>query len=318
MDMIRDFLKSFSMLTVLSEVVSLIVAAFMIFIIIYINTLNKKKQIGILKAVGITPQSIMFSYMLISLFYVAFGVLVGLLLLAVIFVYLNANPLVFYETMTLAPAVDYGMIMQSIISLIIVSFILNTNPAASVSGSTSKLAVVSRPLSISEAVVSEQGAYFFKLHNSTGENITIVGIEIGTNPIASPNKTIPHNAKEAFLIDSSDYCLNGQLVTQEIIVSYTNEYDLEKRQKILFLCGFPHPCLTPAWHPQIPYHCDRSQHRLSSFHHTPASSLRHFQSPGNQRQRDLLLQHPDLRHLLMAPSVCASHQARGQYQLLQQ
>jgi len=129
LDLIRDFLKSFGMLNMLSEVVSLIIAAFIIFIIIYINTLNKKKQIGILKAVGITPGSIIFSYMLISLFYILLGIIFGGIMLAMIVGYLTANPLVFYETMSLAPVVQTSVVVQSVISLILMALVAGFIPA---------------------------------------------------------------------------------------------------------------------------------------------------------------------------------------------
>ena len=53
-----------------------------ILIIVYINVLNRKKEIGILKAVGITPKSIILSYAILSMFYVSLGILVGLVLLS--------------------------------------------------------------------------------------------------------------------------------------------------------------------------------------------------------------------------------------------
>ncbi|WP_332881539.1 FtsX-like permease family protein [Methanosarcina horonobensis] len=72
----------------MSTVVGLIVGAALIFIIIYINTLNRKREIGILKAIGISPGSIIISYFFISLFYVISGVGLGLVLfLAVAFTY---------------------------------------------------------------------------------------------------------------------------------------------------------------------------------------------------------------------------------------
>ncbi len=128
-DLIRDFLKSFGLLNALSEFVGLIIAAFIIFIIIYINTLHRKKQIGILKAIGITKASIMFSYMLISLFYVVMGAIFGTFLLFLIVKYLEINPIVFYETILLTPKINFSAILQSTISLILMGLVAGFIPS---------------------------------------------------------------------------------------------------------------------------------------------------------------------------------------------
>jgi len=59
---LRQAMQSIDMINVVSNFVSLIVGAALILIIIYINVLNRKREIGILKAIGITPSSIVFSY----------------------------------------------------------------------------------------------------------------------------------------------------------------------------------------------------------------------------------------------------------------
>ncbi len=53
--LIKQAMQSIGAIDIMSKFVSLIVGAALIFIIIYINVLNKKKEIGILKAIGITP-----------------------------------------------------------------------------------------------------------------------------------------------------------------------------------------------------------------------------------------------------------------------
>lgn len=66
--------------------VSVVVALTTIFIIIYINALTRRRQIGIMKAVGVTEFAIEFSYICQALFYVLFGSLVAL---GIIFLFLK-------------------------------------------------------------------------------------------------------------------------------------------------------------------------------------------------------------------------------------
>lgn len=128
-DMIRDILKSFNLLNYLSRIVSLIIAAFIIFMILYINTINKKKQIGILKAIGITKGSIILSYIFISLFYVLMGIILGIILLQSIIIYLNIYPIQFYETITLSPKIDISAIIENAVCLMAIALVAGFIPA---------------------------------------------------------------------------------------------------------------------------------------------------------------------------------------------
>ena len=127
--LMKQALQSIGAIGIMSKVVSLIVGAALIFIIVYINTLNKKKQIGILKAIGITPSSIRFSYILLSLFYVSLGIFFGLIMFFSLIFYLQANPLTFYETMEIIPIVDFGSLIESILTMGVMSVIAGFIPA---------------------------------------------------------------------------------------------------------------------------------------------------------------------------------------------
>ena len=127
--LMRQALQSMGALGVMSKIVSLIVGAALILIIIYINTLHRKKEIGILKAVGITPNSIKISYVFISLFYTSIGILLGLILFFSIAFYLQVNPIVFYETMEIFPQIEIGMLLESVVTMMVMSIFAGFIPA---------------------------------------------------------------------------------------------------------------------------------------------------------------------------------------------
>jgi len=127
--LIKQALQSIGAIGIMSEAVSLIVGAALIFIIIYINTLNRKKEIGILKAIGITPSSIRISYIFISLFYASLGILVGLAMFISLTLYLQANPMTFYETMEISPIISVGALFQSVIVMMVMSVVAGFIPA---------------------------------------------------------------------------------------------------------------------------------------------------------------------------------------------
>jgi putative ABC transport system permease protein len=77
---ISGIISSFNVVTSLIGTIGLIVAGIVMFIVIYINVIHKKKQIGILRAIGIKSSVIEGAYIMQSLFYAATGIIIGGLL----------------------------------------------------------------------------------------------------------------------------------------------------------------------------------------------------------------------------------------------
>jgi ABC-type lipoprotein release transport system permease subunit len=84
---IDPILTAFTLIATIVSAISVVVAAVTIFVMIYINAASKRRQIGILKAIGIKQHIIILSYVLQSMFYVVCGVFVGM-----IFVFLFLSP----------------------------------------------------------------------------------------------------------------------------------------------------------------------------------------------------------------------------------
>lgn len=91
---IETFLGAFDAIAYIVSTIAVAVAAITIFVIIYVNAISRRRQIGILKAIGIETGIIELSYVFQSLFYSLAGVAVGLILVfLVIFPLLNAYPI---------------------------------------------------------------------------------------------------------------------------------------------------------------------------------------------------------------------------------
>jgi putative ABC transport system permease protein len=77
-------------------VIGTIVAGITIFIIIFVSVVNKRRQIGILKAIGMTESTIILYFVMQALFYGVIGIILGAsLILFVIRPYFISNPLDF-------------------------------------------------------------------------------------------------------------------------------------------------------------------------------------------------------------------------------
>ena len=123
-----DVTASFAIINLISTGVSLVIAVVVIFIVVFINTVNRRRQIGILKAIGIDKGLIVNSYVLQVMFMCLIGSGLGLVLLAVVTRLLTVYPL-WFPGGPVYPAVETAQILQSIASLFIVSIVAGYVPA---------------------------------------------------------------------------------------------------------------------------------------------------------------------------------------------
>ena len=75
---------AFNLIAVIVSVISIIVSAITIFVMIYVNAVSKRRQIGILKAIGIKESIIEVSYIIQSIFYSTLGIIGGLIVIFLI------------------------------------------------------------------------------------------------------------------------------------------------------------------------------------------------------------------------------------------
>lgn len=93
---ITDVTKTFNMLGILIGAIGIVVASITVFIIIFINALSRRRQIGILKAIGITERAIEYAYITQAAFYATVGSALGLLIVFLMLVpYFEQNPIDF-------------------------------------------------------------------------------------------------------------------------------------------------------------------------------------------------------------------------------
>jgi len=127
-----DAINSFSLINNLMTVVSLIVASVVVFIITFINIVNRKKQIGILKAIGIRPRVIVGNYLIQVLFLCTCGALAGMFLLFSIAYALTVNQIKF-PMGYITPVISFAGLTMSIACLYLVALVSGAIPAWRVS-----------------------------------------------------------------------------------------------------------------------------------------------------------------------------------------
>jgi putative ABC transport system permease protein len=80
----RSMTDSFNVINTILNVVNILVAGITVFIVTYIDVTNRRKQIGIQRAIGITPGSLVLAYLLRVAFYAVMAI--GIAWLGFVFV----------------------------------------------------------------------------------------------------------------------------------------------------------------------------------------------------------------------------------------
>lgn len=125
---IGDALKSFSLLNSIMLVFSLVIASIVIFIVVYINTTHQRRQIGILKAIGIPERDIIRDYLVQVAVIYGFGALCGVALFTTLSEYFKAFPLQF-PAGAVYPVFDLMVLLPSLTVLGVVSLVAGFIPA---------------------------------------------------------------------------------------------------------------------------------------------------------------------------------------------
>ena len=129
---IGGVVASFNVITSLISAIGLVVAAIVMFIVIYISVINKKRQIGILRAIGVNRFAIYISYLCQALFYAVLGIVLGGLLFGyVIQPYFAAHPLDL-SIGRVSLAIDPSTIRNSIIGIMVAAVFAGIIPVVNI------------------------------------------------------------------------------------------------------------------------------------------------------------------------------------------
>jgi putative ABC transport system permease protein len=126
---IASMTNTFDVMRILFYGIGLLVAGASIFIIIYINLLHQRKQIGILRAIGMENKIIIISYTLQALFYGIIGIILGRIIVEQgLYTYFIKHPLdmPIGNVSLIMPAVD---ILRTEISIVLVAIIAGFIPS---------------------------------------------------------------------------------------------------------------------------------------------------------------------------------------------
>lgn len=125
--MVQDITDSFGLINMIISLIGLAVVAITVFIFIFINVTHRKKQIGILKAIGIKENIIIYAYTMQALFYATSGVALGLFL--IYFVLVPYFPVLKLSLGDVRLVINQVGMFYSIISLFVVAIFAGFIPS---------------------------------------------------------------------------------------------------------------------------------------------------------------------------------------------
>ncbi|GAB6284134.1 MAG: ABC transporter permease [Methanoregula sp.] len=125
-------LQSYAIINVVSMFVSVIITVVVLFIIITIKTINSRRQIGILKAIGVDKEVIMHNYGFQVIILAVLGIILGIIMALLLNVYMAYNPIVTADWTTSLYMTPMDLAMNSLI-LFIAAIVAGYLPAYQVS-----------------------------------------------------------------------------------------------------------------------------------------------------------------------------------------
>ncbi len=143
-DFMAKFKEFFNTIGNVLGSMSIVVGLITIIIINYINALTRRRQIGIMKAIGVSEFAIEFSYVCLAFFYVFIGSLIGMIIIFfVIKPITTAHPL---ETpfASIILVVDFVTALLKLLLVVVVSMVAGYLPARIIVNSNTLNAILGR------------------------------------------------------------------------------------------------------------------------------------------------------------------------------
>ncbi len=108
-------LQSFAIINLVSLIVSIIITTVVLFIVITIKTINSRRQIGILKAIGVDKEVIMHNYGFQVIILGILGIILGIIITLIMAVYMSIHPIVTPEWSATLYITPMDLLINSVI-----------------------------------------------------------------------------------------------------------------------------------------------------------------------------------------------------------
>jgi putative ABC transport system permease protein len=130
--LVRSMTVSFNVINTILDVVNIMIAGVTVFIVTYIDVANRKRQIGIQRAIGITNSSITLAYLMRAVFYAIIGAFVACLAFVFLVIPLEAQYPFHFPFGDVYLSAELGKMTRAGIILLVVAVLAAFLPVRSV------------------------------------------------------------------------------------------------------------------------------------------------------------------------------------------
>jgi putative ABC transport system permease protein len=124
----QSMTDSFALIKQILNIVNILVAGITVFIVTYVDVVNRRRQIGIQRAIGIKPQSITISYIIRALFYAAIGLIAGIMIYKYVIIPLETGNPFYFPFGPAFLSINPSLVGSTIIILVTVSVVASFLP----------------------------------------------------------------------------------------------------------------------------------------------------------------------------------------------
>lgn len=125
---IQSMTDSFRVINQILNLINILIAGITIFIVTYVDLINRRRQIGIQRAIGIKTHVIVLSYLLRALFYAIVGVIVGYLIYSYIIIPLELKKPFIFPFGPAYLSTSTVIVVRTILLVVIVAIIASVIP----------------------------------------------------------------------------------------------------------------------------------------------------------------------------------------------
>ncbi|CAN5918165.1 FtsX-like permease family protein [soil metagenome] len=126
---LKNYLAANDRISSVSYVMVIAAVSIPMWALLYVHVLKRRREIGVLAALGFGRHEVFLIFLMQALFVVAIGCAVGALIGAVLIQYFQANPLFEWETLVVKPVMTLGAFFGPMLVITVTSLIAGTYPA---------------------------------------------------------------------------------------------------------------------------------------------------------------------------------------------
>jgi putative ABC transport system permease protein len=120
---IKSMNDSFTMINQILNIINILVAGITVFIVTYVDVVNRRRQIGIQRAIGIKPHAITLSYLMRALFYAVIGLILGNLIYRFVILPIEASHPFTFPFGDAYLVIDPSVTIRVVILLVVVALV---------------------------------------------------------------------------------------------------------------------------------------------------------------------------------------------------